>query len=261
MLDVEWRMSGDGPLTPALTPDPSPIRWARGTGGSEWCNLRPQLVLSGNATETQVTLFLDSRRTSSSQDLAAYWDDVAAYRAYVPAAPRVSGWGSTSLAVKVAPDCNADTPDSEFAISIGGGAYTLGTNWVQANGSVGRAVVWQSASAWGTRTVPGLVTGVPCTFAVQARYSSTYTQPTSLGASAIRAPVATPPPQLRLQRNGNTLTLTWPVSPGAQLQQATSLTGPGNWATATNEVTIVGDQKSVTLPDGQGAGFYRLAWE
>jgi hypothetical protein len=208
-----------------------------------------------------VALFLDSRRTASSQDLAAYWDDVVCYRAYVPLAPQVSSASSTSLSVQLTPDCNAGNPAAQFAIGIGGGAYTLGTHWVQVNGSVSTAVAWQSAAAWGTKTVTSLATGTPYTFKAQARYSATYAQPTSLGAGATLVPLAVPVPQLAIQRSGDALRLTWPESPSARLEQAGSLAAPVIWVTATNQVTVVGGQKSVTVTPTGSAGYYRLVLE
>jgi hypothetical protein len=154
--------------------------------------------LSGNATATSVTLFLDSRRTASSQDLTAYWDDVVCYRAHVPPPPVLSQAGGAALNVDVLPGCNTN-PAAQFAISLGGGAYALGTHFVQANGTVGTTAVWQSDAAWGIKTVAGLVSGTPYTFKVQARYSSTLTQPTSLGAGSTLAPAASSPPQITSQ--------------------------------------------------------------
>ncbi len=217
--------------------------------------------LSGNATATNVTLFLDSRRTSSSQDLTAYWDDVVSYRAFVPPAPLLSAASSTSLNVDLLPGCNTNGA-AQFAISIGGGAFTLGTHWVQANGTVNTTPVWQSDAAWANKTVTGLASGTAYTFKAQARYSSTLTQPTSLGAGATLSPSALPQaPQLSGQRNGNNLTLIWPESPSARLERAGSLTPPVSWATATNQVSVAGGKKSVTLTPTGSAGYFRLVLE
>jgi len=71
------------------------------------------------------------------------------------------------------------------------------------------------------------------------------------------------PLQLFARRSGNTLTMMWPECPGARLEQADSLSGPGTWATATNQVSHVGGQRTVTLtPFPQSsAGFFRLVLE
>ncbi len=217
--------------------------------------------LAGNATATNVTLFLDSRRISGSIDVTAYWDDVVSYRAYVPPAPALSVAGSTSLNVDLLPGCNTNNA-AQFAISIGGGAYTLGTHWVQANGTVNTTSYWQSDAAWANKTVTGLATGTPYTFKVQARYSSANPQPTSLGAGATLAPSTTQQrPQLLAQRNGNNLTLAWPEVPSAHLERAANLTPPVSWTTVTNQASVGGGQKSVTITPMGNAGYFRLVLE
>jgi hypothetical protein len=69
------------------------------------------------------------------------------------------------------------------------------------------------------------------------------------------------PLQLAVQHAGSDLTLLWPECPSARLEQAGSLTVPMSWATATNQVSTVGGQKSVTLPPTESAGFFRLVRE
>jgi hypothetical protein len=230
--------------------------WNISTGARlAWAQLQN---LSGNATATNVTLFLDSRRITGSIEITAYWDDVLCYRAYVPPAPLLSVAGSTSLNVDLLPGCNTNGA-AQFAVSIGGGAYTLGTHWVQANGTVSTTPAWQTDAAWAVKTVTGLTTGTAYTFKVQARYSGTLTQPTSLGAGSTLAPTATQqPPQLVVVRSGNALTFTWPELPSAHLEQAVSLTPPVSWAIATNQVSVVGGQKNVTLTPTGNVGYFRL---
>jgi hypothetical protein len=232
--------------------------WKISTGAKDaWTQLTN---LSGNATSNRVTLFLDSRAYKSI-DLSAYWDDVICYRAYLPPAPLVSVASSTSLNVDVLSGCNSTNGTTQFAISVGGGAYTLGTHWVQANGTVGTSVVWLTDPTWAAKTVTGLATGTPYTFKVQARYSSNLTQPTSLGGVATLSPTSQPPPQLLVQRDGNNLTLSWPESPAAHLEGTTNLTPPMIWTTVTNQVTIAGGQKSVTITPTGSSGYYRLVLE
>jgi len=145
-------------------------------------------AFSGNATSDRVTLFLDSRQKSGSVAITAYWDDVVSYRAYVPPPPTVSVAGSTSLDVDVNAGCNSTNTAAEYAVTIGGGAYALGTHWVQADGTVGTTAAWQTESAWGTTTVAGLTTDITYTFKTKARYSGTITQETSLGLGAEGTP-------------------------------------------------------------------------
>ncbi len=67
------------------------------------------------------------------------------------------------------------------------------------------------------------------------------------------------PPQLVAQRNGSNLTLRWAECPAAHLEQAGSLTS--SWSTATNQVSVGGGQKSVTITPTGSAGYYRLVVE
>jgi hypothetical protein len=66
---------------------------------------------------------------------------------------------------------------------------------------------------------------------------------------------------LTAQRNGAALTLSWPECPAAHLERANALTAPIGWATATNQVTTGGGQKSVTLTPTASAGYFRLVVE
>ena len=144
---------------------------------------------SGNATDTSVTLFCDvAGNKSAAFDGETYWDNVVSYHAYVPPAPTVSSASSTSLDIDVNEGCNLINGSSQFAITIDGGAYTEGTHWVQSDGSVSTSEVWQTNSTWGTEEVTGLTTSTTYTFKVKARYSSTYTEDTSLGSGANGTP-------------------------------------------------------------------------
>jgi hypothetical protein len=69
------------------------------------------------------------------------------------------------------------------------------------------------------------------------------------------------PPQLLVQRNGNDLKLLWPECPAAHLELTTSLTPSASWSTATNQITIAGGQKSVTITPTGNSGYYRLILE
>jgi hypothetical protein len=67
--------------------------------------------------------------------------------------------------------------------------------------------------------------------------------------------------QLFAYRDGNLLTLTWPECPSAHLEQASSLATPMSWTAATNQVSIAGGQKRVTLTPTENTGFFRLVVE
>jgi len=144
---------------------------------------------SGNATATSITVFADCRGFDDGNvDTDTYWDNVLAYQAHVPPAPIVNDATSSSLYVDVNPGCNSDNSNAQYAITIDGGAYTEGTHWVQANGTVSTGAVWQTDSIWGNEEVTGLTTSTTYTFKVKARYSSTYTEDTSLGSGASGTP-------------------------------------------------------------------------
>ena len=175
------------------------VDWAGGTaigGATQVCNAaQPSQAWTqlgydgGTATGASVTLFVDVRAYGdNNKDTDTSWDNIVAYRAYVPPAPAVSSAGSTSLDVNVNPGCNLSNSTAEYAISIGGGAFTLGTHWVQADGTVSTSAVWQTDAAWATKTVTGLATGTTYTFKAKARYNSAYTQESSLGAGADGTP-------------------------------------------------------------------------
>lgn len=172
-----------------------------------------------NASGTTTYVFLETTRKASG-DTSVYWDDFSVYHAYVPPAPAVGNPTSSTLDVNVDPGSNSGNSSAQYAITIGGGSYTLGTNWVQADGSVSTTAVWQSDSTWGTTTVTGLTTGVEYTFQVKARYSSTYPQATSLGASAAgttNSPIEPPTGAAASTNpicNGNSTTLSATVGSG-----------------------------------------------
>ncbi len=172
--------SGVNPQVGVNTSSARPSSWLYTLSSftkNTWSAIGP---LTHKATGTTTCLFLDVKRVGPV-DTTTYWDDISVYHAHVPPGPAVANPTSTSLDVNVSPGCNVTNPSAECAISIGGGAYTLGTHWVQTDGTVAAGPIWQTDAAWGTRTVSGLVTDTTYTFKVKARYSSTYTQETNLG--------------------------------------------------------------------------------
>ena len=81
--------------------------------------------------------------------------------ANVPNVPSVNTPTTTTLNVIIDP--NANPAATQFAIQESGGMY------VQANGTLGTTVVWQTAATWGTVVVNGLTPATLYTFAVKAR--------------------------------------------------------------------------------------------
>jgi len=103
--------------------------------------------------------------------------------ANVPDAPTVDNPTATTLDVEV--NVNGNPTGSEFAIH-----ETSTGKFIQADGTLGVAAVWQTAAAWGTKTVTGLTTGSTYTFEVKARNGGN--TETAYGATASGTPVASP---------------------------------------------------------------------
>lgn len=253
---------------PAYAQAAMAVRWNGATaipdGSASWkISGGPRLAwtkvqhFSGNATADRVTLFLDSRQKSGSVAITAYWDDVACYRAHVPPAPSISVATSTSLDMDVNAGCNSSNPAAEYAVTVGGGAYTLGTHFVQANGTVTTSPFWQSDAAWGITKITGLTTGTTYTFRTMARYSSTYTQATSLGVAASGMPsnqTPTPPtitqhPSDQTVAMGTAATFTVAATGTSPLayqwqKNSVNLTNSGHYAGATTATLTISNADS-----------------
>ena len=83
--------------------------------------------------------------------------------ANVPGTPTVDGATTTSLNVTIA--ANGNPAGTEYAIQVG-------SQYVQANGSLNTTAVWQTATAWGTKTISGLASSTQYTVGVKARNSA-----------------------------------------------------------------------------------------
>ena len=66
---------------------------------------------------------------------------------------------------------------------------------------------------------------------------------------------------LAFQYNGSSLILSWPECPPAHLERTLDLGEFVNWATATNQVSYSGGQKTVTIKPTGNSAFYRLVLE
>jgi hypothetical protein len=123
-------------------------------------------------------------------------------------------------------------------------------------------VIWSSTTtnvSWVQKTLTGTATANHLTVFYKVASSDTNKR-NGYFDDAMPASL-TAPLQLVAQRNGEALVLTWPECPGARLEQADTLTAPVSWATATNQINVVGGQKTVTLTPSDNAGFFRLALE
>ncbi|HWQ92868.1 MAG TPA: LamG-like jellyroll fold domain-containing protein [Clostridia bacterium] len=66
-------------------------------------------------------------------------------------------------------------------------------------------------------------------------------------------------PQMQINRNGNSLVVTWATSvTGFRLQKSAKLGAEASWSDATEPVTVVGANNTVTITVGPDASFYRL---
>jgi hypothetical protein len=152
--------------------------------GSQRQQWHEMALAGGNAVSTTVNLFLHSDRNTSNGSLLTYWDDIVAYHAYVPPAPAAGNPSFTTFDVNVDPGDNAANNFAEYAVTIGGGGYTIGVDWVQPDGTVTGSPAWRIDPIWGTRTVTGLTPDTTYTIQVKARYSFDITQETFLGTGA-----------------------------------------------------------------------------
>jgi hypothetical protein len=116
-----------------------------------------------------------------------------------------------------------------------------------------------SDTAWVQRTWAGTATADHIT--VYCRVSTTdnvkrngYFDDAEPGASS--API-----QLGALLAGNNLILTWPECPAAHLESANDLSAPTTWSAVTNQPSIAGGQKSVTLTPAGSVGYFRLVLE
>jgi len=68
-------------------------------------------------------------------------------------------------------------------------------------------------------------------------------------------------PPLSVERNGDSLTLTWPECPPARLEQTENLTLPASWTSTTSQINVAGGQRIVTLSPTENLAFFRLVLE
>ncbi|MBV5337518.1 MAG: hypothetical protein J0653_06110, partial [Deltaproteobacteria bacterium] len=120
-------------------------------------------LFSKQFTELEVNSRYSHRAFAENAAGIGYGSRVDYYtHANVPSPPLVINPAATSLDVSV--NTNENPATTEFAIhdSVNG-------TYVQAGGTMGATVVWQTAAVWDTITVTGLSTGVTYYFRVKAR--------------------------------------------------------------------------------------------
>ncbi len=107
--------------------------------------------------------------------------DINTYTAAnVPSAPTVNTPTTSSVAVAI--NVNSNPSSVVFAIQ-----ETGGSQYVQANGSLGASAVWQANETWGTVTVTGLSANTSYTFKVKAQNINAVETALSSGTSAYTA--------------------------------------------------------------------------
>ncbi|MGE5343161.1 MAG: choice-of-anchor Q domain-containing protein [Candidatus Omnitrophota bacterium] len=139
---------------------------------------------TASLTSLSINTQYNARAHATSANGTGYGSRVAFWTlANVPSAPTVNNATSTTLDITV--NINSNPASTEFAIQeTGGGKY------VQADGTLGAAAVWQNVATWGTKTVTGLTTGDTYTFQVKARNGES--TETAFGATTSGVPVAAP---------------------------------------------------------------------
>jgi hypothetical protein len=179
----------------------------------------------------------------------AFWTLAA-----VPAAPRVVNTSSTTLTVTINP--NGNPAATEFCIR-----EILSGRYVQSGGTLGAAPVWQTAAAWGVRTITVFSTLANYTFQVKARNSEAIETAFGASASAYSPAITGITPSSGPASGGTPVTIT-----GVNFTGANSVTIGGAAAAsvtvvsattirATTPAGTVGPRDVVvTTPAGSGAG-------
>ena len=141
-----------------------------GTGVTNLSTTSPGASTGAFANNTGAVLLPNTQYTHKAYAIntkgTSYGSAVSFYtHANTPTAPTVGGATPNSLQVTIgAGDSNPAI--TEYAIEIGTGSY------VQANGASTGSAVWQTAAAWGTKTVTGLFETTLYSFKVYARNAS-----------------------------------------------------------------------------------------
>ncbi len=122
-------------------------------------------------------------------------------------------------------------------------------------------IVWTSATtnvAWVQKSWTGTATAHALTVYFRV-VSSDGVLRTGYFDDATPVDLALPPP-LAAQFDGNLMTLSWSECNAGRLERTDTLSPP-NWSTATNQVTVVAGQKTVTIAPTENSAFFRLVSE
>ncbi len=129
-------------------------------------------TVTGLSPNTQYTVQVKARNGATTQ--TAFGTSAAIWTlANAPTAPTLSAATASGFSVVVNENSNPGT--TQFAIQVG-------SQYVQAGGTLGASAVWQTKAIWGTRTVTGLSPNTQYTVQVKARNGAN--TETAFGASA-----------------------------------------------------------------------------
>ena len=140
-----------------------------GSGVTQLANPSPASGTGAFSLATSSALSVNSQysyRAYATNSVGTSYGGVSGTTFYtlanIPTAPTVNNATTNSLDVTV--NVNDNPASTEFAIH-----ETITTKYVQLDGSLGDSAVWQTAAAWGTKTVTGLTAITSYTFEVKAR--------------------------------------------------------------------------------------------
>lgn len=138
---------------------------------------------TGRSPSVTYSYYVKGHNTANNCDSAASSTLNKSTLAATPVAPTVVNVNVTSVNVTINSDGNST--EATYAIR----ANNSESLYVQADGTLNTAVVWQTKAAWGTKTVTGL-SAIPYTFDVKARNGNGELVETAFGPDS--SPAVTP---------------------------------------------------------------------
>ena len=214
-------------------------------------------TISSLSVNTQYTVSVKARNTNSTA--TALSSETSLYTlANVPSAPTISSPSSTSLNIIIGQNSNPST--TEYAIKVG-------SNYIQANGSLSGSEAWQSYATWGGasgQTISSLSVNTQYTISVKARNTNStataLSSETSLYtlANVPSAPTVTAPSSTSLNivvnENSNPSTTEYAIKVGSSyIQEDGSLNVTEAWQTYTNWGGLTGETITGLSPNIQYA--------
>ena len=203
------------------------------------------------ATGPTMTLWLDGRTIAGTAAKVGCFDAITITCLGAPVPPGISQQPTNQTVA---------TGGSASFLVLATGSNPLSYRWQKNSTNISDGGHY-SGSATFNLTITGADTNDAASYrcVVTNAFGSTNSNPATL---TVVTPCAdTNAPSLIVQPNGNALTLTWPKCPAARLEHSPSLVPAASWTTITNGITVIGDQKTVTLATTDSAGYFRLVLE